>query len=199
MTGGRRDRRGADPLDTGDLETSDEPEPKSRTQLKQEVEEKQALGLRLAKLPDSRLEKLDLPDELLEAINLYQRLTKRGALRRQRQFIGVLMRSLETAPIERVLAELDHHRELEKQQFHRAEACRNRLLDGDHSCLEKLIAEFPQVDSQHLRRLVRNAGREEATGKPPRASRLLFRYLSELFDSGKKQSPEPPAADEEPA
>lgn len=176
----------------------DELEAKSRTQLKHEVEQKQGLGLRLAELPGSRLEKLDLPQELLEAIRLYRRLTKRGALRRQRQFIGVLMRSLETAPIERALAELDHHRELEKRQFHQAEQYRDRLLAGDTSCLEELIAEFPQVDVQHLRGLVRNAGREEAAGKPPRSSRLIFRYLTELFGSGEKPSPEPPAADEEP-
>ena len=172
----------------GERAMEDELEIKSRTRIKREVEAKQALGLRLAELPDSRLERLDLPTELLEAIRLYRRLTKRGALRRQRQFIGVLMRSLETGPIEQALAELDHRRELEKRQFHRAEECRDRLLAGDNSCLEELIAEYPLVDIQHLRGLVRNAGREAEAGKPPRSARLIFRYLAGLF-----------SAEEEPA
>jgi ribosome-associated protein len=176
----------------------DEQEPKSRSQLKREVEEKQALGERLIELPDSRLAKLGLPEELLEAIRLARRLTKRGALKRQRQFIGVLMRSLETGPIERAMAELDHRRELEKEKFHRAEQCRDRLLAGDNSCLEELIAEFPRVDIQHLRGLVRNAGREEAAAKPLRASRLIFRYLSDLFTSQVEPPPEPPDG-EDPA
>lgn len=177
----------------------DELEIKSRTQIKHEVEAKQKLGLRLAELPDSRLEKLDLPAELLEAIRLYRRLTKRGALRRQRQFIGVLMRSLETGPIERALAELDHNRELEKRQFHRAEECRDRLLAGDNSCLEALISEYPLMDIQHLRGLVRNAGREAEAGKPPRSTRLIFRYLTSLFSTKDDPSADPPTDEEEPA
>ncbi len=177
----------------------DEMEVKSRSQLKREVEAKQVLGLRLADLPDDRLEKLGLPPELLEAIRLYQRSTKRGALKRQRQYIGVLMRSLETEPLERALAELDHNRELERRQFHRAEQCRDRLLEGDPACLEELINEFPEADIQHLRRLVRNAGREAEAGKPPRSSRLIFRYLADLFSTVREPSADPPTAEEEPA
>ncbi len=178
---------------------NEESEQKSRTQQKREVEAKQALGVRLIALPDSRLEKLSLPSELLEAIRLAKRLTKRGALRRQRQFIGVLMRSLDTGPIEQALAGLDHKRELEKRQFHRAEEYRDRLQAGDNSCFEELITGFPNIDIQHLRSLVRNAGREEAAGKPPRAARLIFRYLTELFSTGETETPDPAADQEEPA
>ncbi len=168
-----------------------EQDQKSRTQQKREVLAKQALGVRLAELADSRLAKLGLPDDLLEAIRLFKRLTKRGALRRQRQYIGVLMRSLDTAPIERALSELGHYHELEKQRFHRAETCRDRLLAGDTNCLNELIAEFPQVDIQHLRGLVRNAGREAEAEKPPRSARLIFRYLTDLFSAGAEPAPDP--------
>jgi len=158
-------------------------EARSRTQVKREMEARQALGERLIELPEARVERLGLPGELLEAIRLARRLTKRGALRRQRQYIGVLMRSLDIEPIERALAETDHHRELEKRRFHRAERCRDRLVEGDQSCFEELITEFPQMDIQHLRSLVRNALREAEAGKPPRSSRLIFRFLTDLFSS----------------
>jgi ribosome-associated protein len=161
----------------------DEREVKSRTRVKREMEARQALGERLIDLPDARLVKLALPEDLLEAIRLARRLTKRGALRRQRQYIGVLMRSLDIEPIERALAETDHHRELEKRAFHRAERCRDRLIEGDASCFEELITEYPRMDIQHLRSLVRNACRETAAGKPPRSSRLVFRFLTDLFSS----------------
>lgn len=167
----------------------DEQEIKSRTQLKREVEAKQALGERLIALPYSRLEKLDLPEELLEAIRLAQRLTKRGALKRQRQYIGALMRSLETGPIERAMADLDYIREQDRRRQHRAEQCRERLLEGDTSCLEELITEFPGMDVQHLRSLVRNAGKEAEADKPPRSARLIFRYLTELFSAGEDEEP----------
>jgi ribosome-associated protein len=39
---------------------------------------------------------------------------------------------------------------------------------------------FPRTDRQHLRKLIRQARKEQETGQPPRASRLLFRYLREL-------------------
>jgi len=170
----------------------DDQEPKSRTQVKREVEAKQALGERLIELPRSQLDKLDLPGELLEAIALAQRLTKRGALKRQRQYIGVLMRTLDTGPIERSMAALDQGREQEKQRFHRAEQCRDRLLAGDDGCLHELITEFPDIDIQHLRGLVRNAGREAEAARPPRSARLIFRYLSELFAGGEEPVPDPP-------
>lgn len=161
----------------------EEREVRSRTQIKREMETRQALGERLIQLPDSRLEKLGLPGELLEAIRLARRLTRRGALRRQRQYIGVLMRSLEIEPIERALAETDHHHELGKHRFHKAERCRDRLIEGDSSCFEELITEYPLMDIQHLRSLVRNARKEAAAGKPPRSSRLVFRFLTDLFSS----------------
>jgi ribosome-associated protein len=166
----------------------DEQEPKSRTQLKREMEARQELGERLVDLPRAKLEKLDLPDELLEAIDLAQRLTKRGALKRQRQYIGVLMRSLDAGPIERAMAAMDQGREQEARLQHRAEQCRDRLLAGDDGCLQELINEFPDIDIQHLRGLVRNAGRETEAGKPPRSARLLFRYLRELFSTGESKS-----------
>jgi len=53
----------------------------------------------------AQLRQLALPESLLEAILEAQRLRSRVALARQRQYIGRLMREVDSEPIERALAE----------------------------------------------------------------------------------------------
>ncbi len=49
---------------------------------------------------------MGLDEELLEAVLDAKRMSKRGALRRQKQFIGKLMARVDPAPIEAALARL---------------------------------------------------------------------------------------------
>jgi ribosome-associated protein len=48
------------------------------------------------------------------------------------------------------------------------------------SGVELAIARWPEADRQQLRQLVLQHQREIQRGKPPAASRKLFRYLREL-------------------
>ena len=66
----------------------------------------QALGERLIALKDSDLLALNLPEVLLQAVREAKRIKARGGLARQKQFIGKLMRELDTATIEADLARL---------------------------------------------------------------------------------------------
>lgn len=81
------------------------PEPRpSKTRRKKEMHALQALGEQLTTLSSARLERLDLPPQLLEAIREYQRLPNRhGARRRQRQYIGRLMRATDHESLRRQL------------------------------------------------------------------------------------------------
>jgi ribosome-associated protein len=68
--------------------------------------------------------------------------------------------------------------------MHRLEAIRDRLVAGDDDALSELIGEYPQVDRQRLRSLLRQARLERETpNKPPRAYREIFQLLKEL-DAG---------------
>ena len=71
----------------------------SRTKKKQQVEELQKLGAALIALPAVTLDALDLPAQLLAAVRDAQRFTSHGALRRQVQFIGKIMRKIDPAPV----------------------------------------------------------------------------------------------------
>ena len=76
---------------------------KSRTQKKNEDRALQRLGEQLVALPAGRLEAMELPDELLAAIELARKIRSHGARRRQIQYIGALMRHIDPQPIETAL------------------------------------------------------------------------------------------------
>jgi len=76
---------------------------KSRTQKKNEDRALQSLGEQLVALPLGQLENVELPDELLTAIELARKIKSRSARRRQIQYIGVLMRHIDPQPIEAAL------------------------------------------------------------------------------------------------
>jgi len=76
---------------------------KSRTQKKNEDRALQRLGEQLVALPAVQLETMELPEELLAAIEFTRKIKNHGARRRQIQYIGVLMRQIDPQPIKTVL------------------------------------------------------------------------------------------------
>jgi len=152
----------------------------SKSQRKREAKALQDLGARLTALSDEQLRRLSLPDELYEAVRLAQRIRERGGRKRQLQYLGKLLRSLDAAPIQERLAALQlQHREA-AAEFHRLERWRDRLIDEGDAALEAFLQEHPQADRQHLRQLIRNARAERDRQAPPKAARTLFRYLRDL-------------------
>ncbi len=157
------------------------PDKPSKTQLKREMLELQALGEKLIGLSDNDLAQLPVPPELLEAIHEARRMRKRGALYRQKQFIGKLMRDIDAEPIRAGLDRIQNRARLAAARFHTVERWRDRLLDEGDTALAKLLDEYPGADRQHLRRLIRDAIGERGRDAPPRAARQLFRYLDDLL------------------
>ena len=121
-----------------------------------------------------------MPDTLRDAVELAKRITSHGALRRQKQYIGKLMRNIEIEPIEAKFAEWERGNRAQTAKLHQLERWRERLL-ADDKALGELIEVYPQADVQHLRTLMRNAKKEQAVNKPPKSSRELFKVLRDLM------------------
>lgn len=151
----------------------------SRTKKKQQVEELQKLGVALVDLPAAQLDALGLPALLLAAVREAQRITSHEARRRQLQYIGKLMRKVDPEPVRAALAMSAGRSALARAQQRRLEGWRERLI-GDDGALTAFAAEHPGADLQELRTLIRNARKEIAESKPPRAQRELFRVLRDL-------------------
>lgn len=155
------------------------PERPSKSQLKRDMDALQALGARLIELGKERLAKIDMPDELREAVRDAQRFTKHEARRRQLQYIGRLMRKLDPAPIQAAIDEVDGISAAANARMHALERLRERLLE-DESVLNEIARRTATADFQQLRQLRRNALKERAENKPPRAFRELYRVLRDL-------------------
>jgi ribosome-associated protein len=158
------------------METDDPNFTVSKSQRKREMTALQDMGAELVKLPRGRLEKLDLPESLFNALLEAQRLTSHGAIRRQMQYIGKLMRAVEIEPIAEQLAVIRGESAVAKAEFHALERWRERLIEDDLA-LTAWLSDHPGADVTLIRQLIRNARRESAEGKPPKSSRALFRLL----------------------
>ena len=82
-----------------------EPRPPSKSQRKSDAHAAQKLGQRLVAMREQDVAGLPLGEALLDAIAEARRLTSRGALARQYQFIGKLMRDIDVTAIEAALAD----------------------------------------------------------------------------------------------
>jgi len=157
--------------------SEDEYEEKSKSQRKREVEALQNTGEKLIKLRAAQLDKLDLPERLRQAIDNAQQIRSRSALRRQRQYIGRIMREQEGEDITQRLTKLLHPHVEETAYFHKLERWRDRLISEGDLAIDDLVAKHPSADRKILRQHVRNTKKEQEKSLPPKASHNLFKYL----------------------
>ena len=150
----------------------------SKTQRKGEMLELQALGATLLELPAAQVDALGLPEALAAALREARRISSREGKRRQLQYIGRLMREVDAEPIRAALAAIEGSSATARARQRRLEQWRTRLL-ADDGALTEFAQAHAGADLQALRTLIRNARKEIAAARPPRAQRELFRLLRE--------------------
>ena len=155
-------------------------EEKSKSQLKREMHALQELGEALVKLSDKELKKIPLPEELVDPIMLARRITANSGKRRQLQYIGKLMRSVDPAPIQAQIDAFNGVSAAENAKLHQAEKWREKLI-ADNEALTLFLNNYPDSDATHLRQLIRNARDEAARSKPPKAFREIFKVIREAM------------------
>lgn len=154
----------------------------SKSQLKREMTALQELGEELIAQPKDRVMRVPMPEDVREAILECQKIKDHEGRRRQTQYVGKKMRTLEEdeiAAIQKVLDSWKGASKAETAAMHALERRRDKLL-ADDKALTELLARHPEVDGQHLRGLIRNARKEQAENKPPKAYREIFQILKQL-------------------
>ena len=154
----------------------------SKSQRKRECNALQKIGDRLLKLSPDQLELIDLPPELIDALNEAHRIRSNSALKRQRQYLGKIMRNCDSTKIEQELNAVLHKNDTNAAQFKKLEKWRDRLVENDGEVMTEILNELPDLDRHHVHNLVRQAAREASADKPPAASRKLFKYLREMTE-----------------
>jgi ribosome-associated protein len=154
----------------------------SKSARKRAAHAAQDLGEELIRLRAVELDALQLPENLLDAIREARRISSRGGLARQRQYIGKLMRDIDVTPIRAALDARHAVDAQETERFKRVENWRERLITQGAPALLELQQWRPDIDAQEWAQRVHAAQAErERSGVSGEASRELFRALRALF------------------
>ncbi len=172
-----------DPAEAAGIDAGDPAAPaerRSKTRRKKDMHDLQALGAELVRLPRDRLQKIDLPDELREAIDFAHRVTSHEGRRRHLQYLGKLMRQVDADVVRAQMADATGESRAAVALMHTAERWRDRLI-ADDAALTEFIAGHADADVQWLRATIRAARREATAAQPPRHARELYRWLHEAL------------------
>jgi ribosome-associated protein len=178
-------------------EFEEEYERPSKSEAKRQSNALQKMGETLVEAPRDRVKRVPMPEDVLEAILMCQTITNHEGRRRQMQFVGKKMRTLDETEIGLIQAAIDGWKGASKAEtsaMHALERRRDKLLTDDNA-LTALLSDHPELDVQHLRTLIRNARKEQAENKPPKAYREIFQILKQLEAAKRKAAGEADEAD----
>jgi len=153
----------------------------NKTQLKRDMAALFELGEKMSELTVMQLSTLELPENIHKAVIEVAGMPHKGARKRLLKFIAGQLHKIDVEPIVEKLARLENKSAHAVREHHIVERWRDRLMAEGNDALTELLDEYPDADRQHLRQLLRNAQKEAETARPPKSSRLLYRYLKALF------------------
>jgi ribosome-associated protein len=163
-------------------EFEEEYERPSKSELKRQSNALQELGAELIAAPRDRVKRVPMPEDVRDAILECQTITNHEGRRRQLQYVGKKMRTLDPEEVALIQKTIDSWKGASKSEtasLHAIERARDRLL-ADDKALTDLLAKHDHLDAQQLRTLIRNARKEQAEQKPPKAYREIFQILKSL-------------------
>jgi ribosome-associated protein len=160
----------------------------SKTRRKREARDLQDLGAALVKLSKDQLARIDMPENLRDAVQACRSITKHEAKRRQHQYIGKIMRDIDAGPIAAQLAELEAPSKRQTALFHVAERWRTDLMESPDA-IARFVKEYPQADPHRLRELAEGAREEKSASKPLRKYRELYHVLNALLQDHARRHP----------
>ena len=153
----------------------------NKTQIKKDMAIFFALSEELSELSATQLKTLELPDNIYKAVVEVSGMPHKGARKRLLKFITGQLNKIDVEPVLEKLARMKNKSAHAVREHHIVERWRDRLIAGGNDVLTELLNEQPHADRQQLRQLLRNAQKEAEAAKPPKSSRLLYRYLKDLF------------------
>ncbi len=150
----------------------------SKTQIKREADALKLIGRELVALSKKQLVQIPASELLFHAISVAHKISdKNEALRRQIQYIGKVLRNEDCDAIRTAIDKLNNKHQQLTHATQRLEKLRDELIKQGDSKITELLEQFPNLERQKLRQLVRQANKEMKAEKPSKASKDLFAYL----------------------
>lgn len=153
----------------------DETKP-SKSAQKRSQQALQSLGEQLIDLSDELIAELSLPERLLDAIAELRRMKSHEAIRRQKQYIGKLMRDVDPQPIQKLLERLQSNERQVKRLFANAERWRDRIVAEGHDARRAFAAEVGQ-ERARLGELVDELGKAHSDRLESSIRKQIFREI----------------------
>ena len=119
----------------------------SKSQLKREMTALQKLGAELVAEARDRVKRIPMPEDVREAILTCQQISDHEGRRRQLQYVGKKMRTLDQDELAIIQATIDSWNGASKAEtaaLHALERQRDKLL-ADDQALTTLCTKFPQI------------------------------------------------------
>lgn len=151
-------------------------DPPSKTRRKRDAEALQSLGEALVALPPATLDALQLPERLRDALDALAQIKSREALRRQRQYVGRLMRDVDPEPLQRAVEEASRPGREAARRFRETAAWRDRIAAEGAPAIVRFLAAHPGGDEAAL-----HAALADLQAGRAGAAKRLFRLLSEAM------------------
>jgi ribosomal 50S subunit-associated protein YjgA (DUF615 family) len=154
----------------------------SKSALKREYLALQGLGEQLIELTNDQLQSIGLEENLLDAILAAKAMKANGAIRRQKQLIGKIMRDTDPEPIRAAIVAYGNNDQMAKQIFRDAEIWRDRLTADGGDDLDNF---FALIGSRSDQLAVAIADWYSASGDRQRvlARRRIFREIHKELTS----------------
>ncbi len=149
----------------------------SKTRRKRQMADLQRLGAELVGLSADQLARIEMPELLRDAVVACRTVTKHEARRRQMQYIGRIMRNIDSAPIAEALEGLQSPSKKQTALFHVAEKWRDELL-AEPQAIVRFEREFPHADAHRVRVLIDAVRTERAAKRAPKHFRELFHAIN---------------------
>ncbi|MDB2356338.1 MAG: ribosome biogenesis factor YjgA [Pseudoalteromonas sp.] len=153
----------------------------SKSELKRDAQEFHQLGSDIAKMGKKQRERLPLNDDLKAAMVVADKISnKSDAYRRHLNYIAKTLRTVEN--IDEIKAIIDIMLNKNNQaevMIKKIEQLRSDLIEQGDDLINQTIEEYPSLERQKMRQLVRNAAKEVKAEKPARGYRELFQYLKD--------------------
>jgi ribosome-associated protein len=152
----------------------------SKSARKRQQLELQELGEQLIALNNDELSSLSLDERIETAIHNAGRIKSHGALRRQKQLIGKLMRDTDPAPIRAALALIRVDEAHDKRLFTKAERWRDRVIKDGATALDE-FAVATGTDDAELRSWLAELDVAFSERAEKTTRRKIFRRIHEIL------------------
>ena len=155
----------------------------SKSELKRDAQQYQQLAIDLAAMSNKQRERLPLSDDLVEAMVVADKIrAKSEAYRRHINYISKTLRLTDNvADIEAAIELMLNKNNQADVLLNKIESTRTELINNGDSLINELLEQYPSLERQKLRQLVRQAAKEAKAEKPAKGYKDLFQNLKEVM------------------